>query len=271
MNRSMTSFTRRASSSSVGRTGSQSVTSVLPIATANGNCGCWSAFGQSASGIRRSESPFLSGPRTAGRISDSHLRHVVPRSEVRKGRPHSGCEVNVHTFIARGDRDEELVLVGDVEPLKAPESVGPSLVRLELVQNVERTLADAFYLGLDGVPIRVVALADREAGVVGDAPVVRLDEMADQVIERRAEVVKRVAHDCSPAERDIPKTSDSAIDVARLRVIVGNDFWCAFFPKSHNARFEITDVLVGPFGFHSDQLLATRSPAHAANTDGNAP
>jgi hypothetical protein len=85
------------------------------------------------------------------------------------------------------------------------------------------------------------------------------------MIERGSEIVNRIADDGSPfrPERSFdPKCENS---IAGLRLNLAIDCISVSLPND-NIGFQVTDVLVGPFGFESDLLNSLHGSESVADS-----
>ena len=96
-------------------------------------------------------------------------------------------------------RNEDLVLVGDVQLVENPEIQIPTLVWLQPLDRFLRDLARTFHFSFNSGCELVGSVHDGEACVVRDLLSVMADQIAYQDVEGGAEVVNEVAEN----ERDI--------------------------------------------------------------------
>lgn len=159
-------------------------------------------------------------------------------------------EVQDDTLVCASDGNKEYVLICDVETVEPPKRLVPSLVRLGLLNNAQRTLGNSLYFSKMTGFKSVGALENGEPGLVNYRAAADAHKFAGQQVERGPKIVDSIAYDGAPPERGLGRNSDLKDALASLRLIVGDDFIGFALPKNWDERFEVMDVLFGPFDLY---------------------
>lgn len=114
-----------------------------------------------------------------------------------------GCDLaRVHGDMCRDGRDQELMLIGDVQVMQDPEGFVPvpTLVWLQPLDRFAEGLLHTLFYTPEGFFEMLGTIPDRE-GVMGfDLISVMSDKVADQYIECRSEVMEQVAQNQGNAQ-----------------------------------------------------------------------
>lgn len=146
---------------------------------------------------------------------------------------------------------DSLVLIGDVEPVQIPQIVLPSRVGLHLsTDEVPDGFGGAvprFYLSVNGTfNARPIIATKREPTVREKAMSVPFDENAVCVVKRSPEIVDGISKNgwkmsVRLGESDVPSLFEGAL------LMLGAESFSVFRNISPQKRFELVDVMVGPF------------------------
>lgn len=166
------------------------------------------------------------------------------------------AEVDYEVSVCAADGEQEFVFVRDVELMEPPKRAVPSVVRFGGLDKVHRRLRRSLYLsrrtGFKSIGGGGRALEHGKSGVGLDFFPFGTNQLADQKIEGGSKVVDGIADDGAPPERGLRRNLDLENALAGLRLVVGNDFIGFALPEPFNQRFEVADVLFGPFDLDPD-------------------
>lgn len=156
-------------------------------------------------------------------------------------------DIECHHAADEHCRQQHMVFVRDVQSVQLIKQVVPAFVWSERLDTVHGRLRKALYLSKTGTNF-VGMFEDPELSEIRVRSLsIRKDELPDQKIERRAQIVHGITSDSPEPRRGLPLQQNAINDVLGLRVVIGDDFIWAAIPKCLDFRCEITDVLFGPF------------------------
>lgn len=175
-----------------------------------------------------------------------------------RGEDGAGRELHLHDDAAVGGPDDiqDPVLVVRVETVQTPEGVVPSLVRLGRLNSCLGLGTDSLYASRQSGLKRLRASGDREHRLVGGLPPVREYELPDKMVEGRSEVVDGVSGEEAPSWVRLFTNSYAPDEIARIRIFLSDNQIGVAVIESGDARFEIRDVLFGPFDFQPRRVNA---------------
>lgn len=169
-----------------------------------------------------------------------------------------GCCVGdlKHRSLEGVESDEQsVVLVGNVQFVDRPEKLIPTLVRKGSVNSVYSTLPHALYSSMSLGFVFRGKLPDREGGLLTRVVPRNKNELVCEVVESASDVMDNVARSKRDFGGRLSKDSDAMDCLSRLRIVLSDDSLCWGFPVEiiPDDRFQVTDVLVGPFNFYADK------------------
>ncbi len=176
--------------------------------------------------------------------------------------PANSCgDVKAQPFITGDGRDEQAMLIDDVQSIDEPEVFAvPSSIRLERANRLEELLGGGWHLslrrGLEFPRRRDAIPAPDGKGHPCDVRRIGVGGVGEMV-EAGSDVVNRIAEDERDGYRNrgdfIPDLGDSP---SGLRVILGDD-WIGIGPtEGVDLCFEVVDVLVRTIQLQPDALKA---------------
>jgi hypothetical protein len=175
-------------------------------------------------------------------------------------------EVQNDALVGTSHGYQESVFVGNVEFMKPPKRFIPSLVRFQSLDEayslVRRSLYHSHvtgfkYLGVSG---------DGETGFVGDDVPLATDQFANQQVKAGAEIMDSVSSNGTQLKRGLSQDSYLENPIAGIRLVMADDFIGVGLDEPLNRRFEITDVLFGPFDLGIDSCGSATSVGHEVNS-----
>src|SRR4029077_3123707 len=126
----------------------------------------------------------------------------------------------------------------------------PSFVRLESIENLEGVFADALCITRSAGFKVGLRLPDRECGSQFlRVSAVGIDELPNQEVKRRAEVVDGIPSNDAQALGGVLRSGNCVLPLSSLRVILDNNFVGVGLEEPLNGRFEIGEMLLGPVNF----------------------
>ena len=145
--------------------------------------------------------------------------------------------------------DENVMLIGNVEPVDTIEVVPSVLERFDIIQNAvddgiarSNSLFLSPQVGFRTLPISV----EWKSGAIADGATVGFDERTVTVVKGRSEIMNRVAHDqWSVLWNGAPESSHFPLVLVKLG-IERLDVICRVSPDN---LFKLRDVMIGPFYF----------------------
>jgi hypothetical protein len=148
------------------------------------------------------------------------------------------------------DSEQHPVLVADVElmqlPCPMPET---TLVRLDIVESIERVLPKAWYFSARHLTVRFGGIENWEArlrvGIFGTS----FHEGNSKMIQRASEIMKSIPQHERKACRDDRNRLDVIDVLSRLHIVLTPDGVGIGEPEGIDSSLEITDVLLGPIVF----------------------
>jgi hypothetical protein len=160
------------------------------------------------------------------------------------------------SLVSKSDDKQESVFVDVVKPVEPPEAIVPSSVRLGRADQVFRSLTHTVYFSAMSGFISIDIIKDRVASVLCDRSATRLDQLTSQVVQGHAQVADGVAKDGANVVGDLGNNSDFIDFLSSICVVLDNDtIRLGVRVKEGIAmKFEIVDVLFGPFDFDPDPV-----------------
>ena len=194
--------------------------------------------------IKPNYSPFNQG------WGDSELWHELANVVVTDCDPHSSDWAN--------PGDQGAMLVHDVEVMDCPKFVVRSLVRLErfdLVADFFRQ--DALYFSIKDSFVFLLAFANRKADLTKNDRIGNASgngEVISEMIPRASQVMNSIPGKCGDDGRDCSEVNQVILGLADLRVILRDRSIGIGIKKDSPCRFQITNVLFGPFNFEPNAV-----------------
>lgn len=143
-------------------------------------------------------------------------------------------------------RNQQFVLIGNVEQMEHPEQFIPALVWFDRLENVHRSLTPALgystVLGFE----RLNTVVDGESGLITQV-ISDVHHIPPQNVQRGAKVVRGITRDRTKARREGLVDMSAKYPVPRLRLDLASEFIRVAFCEGLDFGFEIVDVLFGPF------------------------
>ena len=141
---------------------------------------------------------------------------------------------------------QQVVLIGDVEPMKPEDRIAVSEVRLYEPQSLLVNRSHAFYFRPSiFVQESGLGCADREAGTQAGSLVVRSYESCGDVIQGATQIVDRITNDEADGRPDCIDILDYIISVAGLHVVAGANFARVSIKEAGPLPLEFINVGVG--------------------------
>jgi hypothetical protein len=144
---------------------------------------------------------------------------------------------------------DEVVLIGDIHPMKTPESVISSEIWLMPVDESLIGDAHALYLSRSISYVLGSTLANRKISVGCNCSPVVSDERRSQVIECRPEIVNDITNHQTKSRINLGDILNYVLGVARMRIVLSSEFARVYFEKGSSPYLKVTDVVVGPIDF----------------------
>jgi len=157
------------------------------------------------------------------------------------------------------DGQNETVLIGIVQSPEQPESLIPALVRLERINGLNRFPPRTLYTSTLSVFITIRGVGYRELNVFpffGGSFAERnpnLNQMENEMIQGASQVMNHVSGDGRDFRRIDIQRADVQKWLASLRLRIEANQLKGCFAKRLDSRFQIIEVLLGPFNFYADQ------------------
>ena len=149
-------------------------------------------------------------------------------------------------------REQEAVLVGVVQFMEFPESIIPTLVRLESADEVFRRRAHSLYFSLNRGFVLGGSLVDRKLGLVVRGSAGGLHQLPSKVTETAAQLVDGLSRDDGEFQGWLTRAPRYIESVSRLRVVLGKDTIRVGAAEGADPGVELIDVVFGPFDFCPD-------------------
>lgn len=165
----------------------------------------------------------------------------------------NGIRTDARSNESESCREQEAMLVDNIQLVEHPEVVIPSLVRLSSINEGFGSGTDTVYFSARFGLIFVRTLADRIHGLLGGGIAIGVNHLTDQIIESTSEIVDCIARDQRDDlgnRRDACQTISSQI--AKLVVCLAHDFVGLRLHEGVKLDFNVLDVLFGPFDLPSD-------------------
>lgn len=157
------------------------------------------------------------------------------------------------------DGQDVTVLIGVVESAEKPEGFVPALVWFERINGLYRFPPRTLYASSLSGFITLKGMRYRELNI---SPVFRgsfaecnpdLNQLESEVVQGTAQVVNHVTSDCRDFGRKDVQRAHIKEWLASLRLCIEANRLKGCFSKRQDGRFEIIEVLLGPFNFYANQ------------------
>jgi hypothetical protein len=160
-----------------------------------------------------------------------------------------GSEVERHDRAKTTNRYQQPVLVDNVQLMKSPEVFISSLVWFGLVDEVYRSAAHSLYFSRAMGFVFLDVIKDRITRIpVGRCPVCE-NQLIGEMVKAAPQIVDDVADGGGDFQWNFRDFANPEHPVSRLRIILEDDLVWVGLKEGVKASVEITDVLIGPFGF----------------------
>jgi hypothetical protein len=150
-------------------------------------------------------------------------------------------------------RDNQSVLIVNVESMEMPERIVRSSVRLYDAQEFYHCRPQLRYLSF--AKGRIVLLSSfcngKFSGGSGLLPA-NFYELPRKVIQSTAEIVDSVSKNSGDFIGQVPDSCDVISNLSNLRLVLGSKRVEVSTEKIGDDRIQVSDVLVGPFNFQAD-------------------
>jgi hypothetical protein len=158
-----------------------------------------------------------------------------------------------HNFLERkGCHKQETVLVEIVQLVEYPNHLVSTLVRLDRLKELYEPRAELLFLGKACGFVFGRRIADGKLRFTVRLPAVGFMCLPRQMIECASQVMECVPGNEGEGDRCLASDFDAMDFISRLRVILDSESIRILVPECPHSRFEIVDVLVGPFDFRPD-------------------
>jgi len=145
--------------------------------------------------------------------------------------------------------DQDVMFIGDVEPMNAMDFLSVNLERLYLVDNKIQDLGageSSCFLSVNGGFRVLPRVSERELSVSVDGPAVGLDKGAISVVKGSSKVVDGITDDGRCVAGN-PAPESSVFPTVRIGL--GLQGFDVVHHVGPNNRFKLLDVMIGPFYF----------------------
>jgi hypothetical protein len=156
-------------------------------------------------------------------------------------------EVQPNVFIGGPYRYDRLVFVQSVKLVDHPKGFAPSLVWFETVNESFADRAHSLYFSRSVGFEFLHTAADWKACPGSDLPTVSQNQLANQLIQSRTQIVHNVADRGAQAGWHVFDDVNPVDVAARLRVLVSDDAVWVALDEGPDVSFKLTDVAFGPF------------------------
>ncbi len=188
---------------------------------------------------------FHNGLISGGQGDDGQLKIGPARMLM----PSKGREVKSDDRAQAADRNQQPMLVHNVEIMKTPEVVIPSLVWFGRVDEVYRGAAHSLYHSRASGFVFLDIIKDRVSRRLGWRPSACENKLVGEMVKDGSQVVDRVSEDGDDVQWNLGNFANPEHPVSRLRIILDDDLVWVGLKEGVKTRAEIADVLVGPFDF----------------------
>lgn len=156
------------------------------------------------------------------------------------------------------DRENQPVLVFNVELMEIPERVIRSSVRLYVPQDLN-CIGPAgvnlrYFSFAKGRVVLLQSLCDRELSVLVSGGPANIDQLPEQMVESASEVVDGISQDAGRFNRERIGMNDVIGHVVNMRLMLGSKSVEISTEKVRDKSLQVSDVLVGPFNFLPDSV-----------------
>lgn len=165
--------------------------------------------------------------------------------------PKYGSAVVNDVSMRRSHEYRKPVFFADAGLVQSPESVIPSTVRFEFVNNACNSCPGSLYFSHSVGFKFLKTVTDWETAVPIDRPSVSADEVTNQMVERRTEIMNYLSDDNPEFQRNEFVDAYPDDPIPGLRLFLSDQIISAALDESLKGRLQITDLLFGPFDFGS--------------------
>jgi len=167
--------------------------------------------------------------------------------DIRKDMPDCRSQVDLDMSMGGPNSNQETMFVYDVQLMDEPQSIVPAFVWLGGLDEIHGNLTRALYFSRV-LGFEVIGAAGKgEFGMPAWPSSIGQNHLPHQAIKSAGEIVKYVSDYRTPSGRRISVDPDADDALAGLVIALGEDFIWAGFKKPQDLRFEISDMLFGPF------------------------
>jgi hypothetical protein len=145
------------------------------------------------------------------------------------------------------DGHQGAMLIDDVQTVKTPYGIAPTLVGFERVEQLESIWPDARYYSRAGVFVRFGRIMDGELVAAIERMAMDGDEQRIQMVKRATQAVEHVSGDDGHHERHGLRCAPSDVAFAGIDVTLVDDVVRVGIKKPFDQCAQLADVLVGPF------------------------
>lgn len=145
------------------------------------------------------------------------------------------------------DGHQGAMLIGDVQTVKTPHGIAPTLVGFERVEQVESIWPNARYYSRSGGFVRFGRLADGEVVAFVNDIAIDSDEQRIEMVKRATQAVEHVSGDNGHHARHGLKFDPSDVAFSGIDVTLVDDVVRVGIKKPFDQCAQLADVLVGPF------------------------
>lgn len=127
----------------------------------------------------------------------------------------------------------------------------PSLVWLEPLEKADTGRADSLYAS-QTIGFKFLAgVAERKTCFPSDLLAVSSDQVTNEQVQSRSEIVDGVTDVAAPHEREGFDAGNAPTALSGLGVILSNESYWVGFDKTAEVRAKLLDMLFGPFNLQS--------------------
>lgn len=148
------------------------------------------------------------------------------------------------------DSEQEAVLVDDIEPMKLPSPVSPSLlVWLDTVENFVALLPQAWYSTLHHGRIRFGVIEDWEIRVISGLARSGHHKCISSIIKCASQIMDGIAQHKSQPFGNLGNGLDLVNEFSRGVIDITPERYAVLLPEKLLSSIEVIDVLFGPLVF----------------------
>lgn len=171
----------------------------------------------------------------------------------RAARECGSVEFDGNTCITGSYRYDHLVFVENIKLVDEKErfSPVPSLVWLEPLEKADTGRADSLYAS-QTIGFKFLAgVAERKTCFPSDLLAVSSDQITNEQVQSRSEIVDGVTDVATPHKREGFDAGNAPTALSGLGVILSNESYWVGFDKTAEVRAKLLDMLFGPFNLQS--------------------